>query len=196
MLYPRGPVPAFEARMLDNDRKWSLAERTPETFNLIIVYRGHHCRACKAYLTALNEKVKSLQDLGIETFVVSAESRDRVQRAKDDWGLSNLVMGYGLDLAMGHAWGLYISDISDIAKFQDISGFQDDGDSGPFRHFEPGLFVVRGDDKTLFYASIQNMPFGRPDLDQLIMGLTIFLERGIEARGNVRLPEPSSLALG
>ncbi|MBD3759346.1 MAG: redoxin domain-containing protein [Rhizorhabdus sp.] len=189
MLYPRGPVPAFEAQMLDGDRKWTLAEQTPGTFTLIVVYRGHHCRACKAYLTALNEKVKGFQDLGIETFVVSAESRERVQLAKDEWGLSNLVMGYGLDLATGHAWGLYISDISDIAQFQDISGYQDDAASEPFRHFEPGLFVVRGSDKTLFYTSIQNMPFGRPDFDQLKMGLGIFLHRGIEARGNVRLPD-------
>lgn len=176
MLYPRDPVPAFEADLLAGGI-WRLSEQTPKNFTMIVVYRSYRCPLCKAHLMALNESISALENLGIETFVVSAGTRDQAQKAKDEWGLANLSIGYGLDLAMGHKWGLYISE-----RWEEKGG-------KPELFFEPGLFLIRGDDKTLYYTSIQNMPFGRPRWEEFVSVMKNILEADYPARGHVKLVE-------
>ncbi len=171
MLYPRDPVPPFEAPSLDGGL-WRLADQEPENFTMIVVYRSLHCVACKAYLKALNEQVSGFDAIGVEAFVVSADSRERAIQAKEEWDLHNLKMGYGLDLRMGHSWGLYISDRRNDAE--------------PELFFEPGLFIIKRDG-TLFYRSVQNLAFGRPEWGEVLMALNRFLELDIPARGQVKL---------
>ncbi len=172
MLYPRDPVPPFRSELV-NGGSWDLAERTPTNFAMIVVYRSFHCPICKLHLTALNERAPELESLGLDILVTSADTRERAERAREEWGLTRLTIGHSLDFAMGHSWGLYISDKRSEAE--------------PALFFEPGLFLVKPD-LTLFYTSIQNMPFGRPEWGQLIMALNRILELDIPARGQVKLP--------
>ncbi|MDM8010875.1 MAG: redoxin domain-containing protein [Parasphingorhabdus sp.] len=176
MLYPRDPVPNFETEMLDGGR-WRLSEQSPRNFVMIVVYRGYQCPLCKAHLTGLNEHIDTLESLGIETFVVSAESKEQVEKARSEWGLTKLSMGYGLDPTMGHKWGLYISE-----RFKEGKG-----ESEAELFFEPGLFLIRGDDQTLYYTSIQNMPFGRPDWNEFIRLMGHIVGTDYPARGHVKL---------
>lgn len=174
MLYPRDPVPAFEARMLDGGT-WRLSEQSPGTFVMIVVYRGYQCPMCKLHLTGLNKRIDALENMGIDTFVVSAESREQVEKARLEWDLGKLSMGYGLNPRMGHKWGLYVSE-----RWVE-------GSTNAELFFEPGLFLIRGDDQTLFYTSIQNMPFGRPDWDEFIRVVGRIVGTDYPARGHVKL---------
>ncbi|MFN3472581.1 MAG: redoxin domain-containing protein [Blastomonas sp.] len=174
MLYPRDPVPPFQAQMLEGGT-WKLSEQRPENFVMIVVYRGYQCPLCKLHLTSLNDHIDTLERLGIEAFVVSAERREQVERARHDWGLTKLSMGYGLDPVMGHQWGLYVS--------QRVA----EGGTEAELFFEPGLFLIRGDDQTLYYTSIQNMPFGRPDWTEFTRLMGHIAGTDHLARGNVKL---------
>ncbi|MEM1401497.1 MAG: AhpC/TSA family protein, partial [Pseudomonadota bacterium] len=49
---------------------------------------------------------------------------------------------------------------------------------------EPGLFLVRPD-KTLYFGSVQTMPFARPSFDGVLMGLDFVLKTDYPARGHV-----------
>ena len=174
MLYPRDPVPEFAAKMLDGGT-WRLSEQRPRNLVMIVVYRGYQCPLCKLHLTGLNTHIDTLEDLGIQTFVVSAESREQVEMARLEWGLTKLSMGYGLAPKMGHNWGLYISER------------WTEGATEAELFFEPGLFLIRGDDQTLYYTSIQNMPFGRPDWGEFVRLMGHIVGTDYPARGHVKL---------
>lgn len=173
MLYPREQTPPFEADLYSGGR-WRLSEQSPRNFTMIVVYRGVHCPICKSYVTALNEQVAEFEALGVAPFIVSSDSRERAERATAEWDISQLPLGYGLDFKMGASWGLYISD-----KLREAE---------PPQFFEPGMFLIRPD-QTLFYTSVQNMPFGRPEFGQLLAALNRVLEMNIPARGQIKLTE-------
>ncbi|MCK5495584.1 MAG: AhpC/TSA family protein, partial [Hyphomicrobiaceae bacterium] len=49
---------------------------------------------------------------------------------------------------------------------------------------EPGIFFVRPDN-TLYWSSIQTMPFARPSFAEILAGLDIVLAHDYPARGQV-----------
>ena len=61
-------------------------------------------------------------------------------------------MAYGLTLPQAREWGLYVPRGSGCSSL---------GIEEPPMFIEPALFLVRPD-RTLYYASVQSMPFGRP----------------------------------
>jgi hypothetical protein len=49
---------------------------------------------------------------------------------------------------------------------------------------EPALFLIRPD-RTLYYASVQSMPFGRPCFDEMLRAIEKAVARDYPARGEV-----------
>jgi hypothetical protein len=49
---------------------------------------------------------------------------------------------------------------------------------------EPALFLVRPD-RTLYYASVQSMPFGRPCFAEMLSGIEKVVSKDYPARGEV-----------
>ena len=49
---------------------------------------------------------------------------------------------------------------------------------------EPALFLIRPD-RTLYYASLQSMPFGRPCFEEMLNGIEKSIVRDYPARGEV-----------
>ena len=49
---------------------------------------------------------------------------------------------------------------------------------------EPGLFLVRPDG-TLYFGTVQTMPFARPAFDQILGALDFVIAKGYPARGEV-----------
>jgi len=47
---------------------------------------------------------------------------------------------------------------------------------------EPGVFVIRPD-QTLYYGSVQTMPFVRPSFRELVSALDFMIENDYPARG-------------
>jgi peroxiredoxin len=166
-LKPRQPAPPLDITLLDGAR-WRLADARPSTFEMIVVYRGLHCPICKTYLGELDTKLPEFSRRGVDVIAISTDPRERAERAKAEWGLNNLRVGYDLPIATARDWGLYVSRAIREGE--------------PAEFSEPGLFLVRPDG-TLFFASCASGPWGRPPLDQILRGIDTAVERKMPARG-------------
>ncbi|MEM8664809.1 MAG: peroxiredoxin-like family protein [Pseudomonadota bacterium] len=169
-LMPDAKVPSLSVPTVGGGT-WTLSEQSPQNFTMVVVYRGYHCPLCKAYLGKLNELAAQYEEAGVSVIALSMDTEDRAKSAKDEWGLSNLTIGYGLDEATARAWGLWIS--SAIRE----------GEAKTFA--EPGLFWVRPSGE-LYLIDISNMPFARPDLEGLLGKVGFVVEKGYPARGSLK----------
>ena len=90
-------------------------------------------------------------------------------------GVSRTCVAYGLTLQQAREWGLYVSRGSGCSSL---------GIAEPPMFIEPALFLVRPD-RTLYYASVQSMPFGRPCFKEMFGGVEKAIAGDIPARGEV-----------
>lgn len=164
---PRQTAPALEVKLLDGDT-WNLGDAKPPMFAMIVVYRGLHCPICKTYLGELEAKLPEFSKRGVDVIAISTDSQDRAERAKTEWGLNNLRVGYDLSIASAREWELFISTAIREGEPPEFS--------------EPGLFLIKPDG-TLFYAARSSAPWGRPPLDQMLRGIDVVAERKMPARG-------------
>jgi len=105
------------------------------------------------------------------TSVVAVSGDDDEEAAtasRDEWGLGQLAVGYGQDVASMREWGLYVS--KSIKEGE------------PELFGEPGLFVI-SPDGTLYAAVLNTMPFGRPRLDEIVGAIRYVNDHDYPARG-------------
>lgn len=173
-LIPRQSVPSLDVDTVGGGT-WSLAGQTPENFTLVVFYRGLHCPICSKYLGDLNRRAADFAEKGVSIVVLSSDDQERAEKAKADWGLDNLTVGYGVSLEKTREWGLYISAGIGTTSI---------GIEEPALFAEPGLFLVRPDG-TLYFGSVQTMPFARPSFGEIAMALDFVLGKGYPARGEI-----------
>lgn len=171
-IMPRQPTPDLSVETLDNGQ-WSLAERTPQKFSLVVFYRGLHCPICKPYLRELDRQFTAFTELGVEAIAISSDTVERARQSQADWALKQVPVGYGLSIDSAREWGLYIS----TGRGKTSIGIEE-----PALFNEPGVFLVRPD-ATLYSASIQTMPFVRPRFEELLKALETIISRDYPARG-------------
>lgn len=170
------PLPGHSAPSLNfgvlgtPESRWDINEAAPENFSLLIFYRGLHCPICKTYLQAFDRSFEDFTRLGVEFSALSMDSRERAERAKKQWEIENLPIGYGLGEDTVRQWGLYISESISVDE--------------PRRFSEPGLFLVRPD-TTIHYVAINSMPFGRPEPKSVLEAVSYILEKDYPARGEL-----------
>jgi peroxiredoxin len=174
-LFPRQAVPALEVATLGGGT-WKLAEQKPENFTLVVFYRGLHCPICSRYMGDLENKLGQFDERGVSAVAVSSDSGVRAAEAKEKWGLAKLTIGYGLDLDQAREWGLYIS----TGRGKTSSGVEE-----PALFSEPGLFLIRPDG-TLYFGTVQTMPFARPSFAEILGALDFVIKTDYPARGEVR----------
>jgi peroxiredoxin len=167
-LLPNQKVPPLSVSTLP-DKEWTLQNQKPENFTMIVVYRGHHCPVCKAYLGELDRLAASYRDAGVDVIAISMNDRATATLSRDEWGLQNIPIGYGLSEGTARAWGLYISKAIKEAEAATFA--------------EPGLFLVRPDGR-LYLVNISNMPWGRPNLEELVGKVKFAVEKDYPARGD------------
>ena len=172
MLKPRSSVPNLDLQTVGGDR-WKLSERRPENFTMIVFYRGLHCPICSRYLGDLNRKADRFAEKGVDILVASSDDAGRAEQAKADWGLDNLTIGYGFPVDEARSWGLYVS--TGIGKTS--AGVEE-----PALFSEPGIFLIRPDG-TLYFSTVQTMPFARPSFAEILQAIEFVVERGYPARG-------------
>lgn len=173
-LLPRQPVPAL-ALPLAGGGTFDLAAERPERFTLLVFYRGLHCPICKTQLRDLEAKLPDFAARGVSVVAVSSDDAARAERSKAEWGLSALRLAYGLDLASARRWGLYVSS----GRGKTSIGVEE-----PPLFSEPALYIVRAD-ATLYFGSVQTMPFARPHLADLLGALDFVIAKDYPARGEV-----------
>ncbi len=166
-LVPGNIVPALTIDTLSGS-DWNLANQTPRNYTMVVFYRGLHCPLCAEYLKQLSSKLSQLHGLGIEVIAISGDTREKAANSAETWGLKDLTVGYGLTREAMRQWGLYVSK----------GAFE----SEPTYFNEPGLFLVQPDG-TLFFASANNAPYGRTDLDALLEGMEFVLNHNYPMRG-------------
>jgi peroxiredoxin len=172
MLQPRCAVPSLSLPTLTHGR-FDLAGERPERFTLVSFYRGLHCPICALYLRELEAKVDAFSERGVGVIAISSDGEDRARQTADKIGASKLRIGYGLELAVARAWGLYIS----ASRGKTSIGIEE-----PALFSEPGLFLVRPD-QTLYWLAVQSMPFARPNFGDLVQALDFVIKNDYPARG-------------
>ena len=167
MIKPQTQVPQLTVNTVDGP-DLTLSEQTPEHFTFVFFYRGYHCPICRKYLSSIDRKIDELSSLGIGAVAISSDTQERAKRSKEEWRIENLPIGYGLSIEEARTWGLYVSQ-----------GIKPDE---PEIFSEPGLFVVRPNGE-LYAASIQTMPFTRPNIEDLIAGFRYIIPNNYPGRG-------------
>jgi peroxiredoxin len=173
MLKPREAVPPLEVRTIEGE-PWRLADRTPASFTLAVFYRGLHCPICSRYLKGLSASLDDFRARGVEVIALSTDDGERARRARQEWQLGDLEVGYGLTLEQARAWGLYISN----SRGKTSAGIEE-----PAQFNEPGLFLIRPDG-ALYWAAVQSVPFARPHFDEVLKAIDFIKERDYPPRGD------------
>ncbi len=137
-------------------------------WRLLVVYRGKHCPLCKKYLTRLEELKPRYGDAAATVVAISGDPLEKAESDKAELNLS-FPVAYDLSVEQMRAWGLYVS-----------SPRSDQETDRPFS--EPGLFLLRPDGN-IQILDISNAPFARPDLETILLGLTLAREKDYPVRG-------------
>ena len=166
-LTPDAPVPGLSLPLVGGGT-FTLNENAPQTFTMLVFYRGLHCPVCKAYLEKLNALAAGYQDAGFDVVVASMNTKDLAEQTVADWDIGNLKVGYGLTEDDARAWGLWVSTAIKDAEADMFC--------------EPGMAWVRPDGR-LYMIDISNMPWARPDLEFLLSKVPMAVDNGYPARG-------------
>ncbi|MBB4225980.1 peroxiredoxin-like family protein [Variovorax guangxiensis] len=172
MLMPRQPVPSLAVPTLAHG-SFDLAREAPDRFTLLCFYRGLHCPVCAMYLRELESKIDAFAARGVNVLALSSDGEDRAREMAKKIGATSLRVGYGLSLPTARAWGLFLS----TSRGKTSIGIEE-----PDLFSEPGLFLVRPDG-TLYWSSVQSMPFARPNFGELVQALDFVIKNDYPARG-------------
>lgn len=177
MLVPRQKTPDLSLTTLSGDR-FDLGAETSERGTVVCFYRGLHCPICANYLTELEKRTPEFAERGVGTIAVSTDDEQRTRAMAEKIGAKALRFGYGLSLAKAREWGLYISTSRGTTSI---------GVEEPALFAEPGLFMVTPD-RSLYYGSVQTMPFVRPHFSELVSALDFAISKNYPARGEYTGP--------
>ncbi len=166
MLDPGQKIPEFKISLI-NGTSWKLDAQSPENFTMIVCYRGFFCSVCKSYLEDLQTKVEAFTKLGVNILAISADSKEKADQSYEEWKIKDLPIGYNFPVEEARSWGLFISE----GKGEEPAEFS-----------EPALLLIRPD-QTLFYYSLQSMPFGRPDFEDILGGIKYSLKKDYPVHG-------------
>ena len=170
MIRPGKQAPELKVHTV-SDEEWDLHSKRPEKFLMIVFYRGFHCPICKKYLQDLSDHADQFFKQGVlDIIAVSGDNEERAYKAKEEWDLSNVEVGFDQSLESMKEWGLFISE--SIKKNE------------PKFFGEPGLFILDSD-RNIFYSALNSMPFGRPRFDDMIDALEFINENDYPPRGTV-----------
>ena len=172
MLIPRQKTPDLTVPTLDHGT-FDLSSEKSERGTVICFYRGLHCPICATYLKDLEKQTAAFAERGVATIAISSDDEGRTRSMADKIEAKALRFGYGLSLAKAREWGLYISTSRGTTSI---------GIEEPALFSEPGLFMVKPD-QTLYYASVQTMPFSRPHFSELVGALDFVIKANYPARG-------------
>jgi peroxiredoxin len=172
MLIPRQKVPNLALPMLGGET-FNLSKDHGERGTVVCFYRGLHCPLCANYLTELEKLTPAFEERGVKTIAISSDGEERTQDMADKISAKSLRFAYDLELKAAKEWGLYISTSRGTTSI---------GIEEPALFSEPGLFMI-SPDQSLYYGSVQTMPFVRPHFSELVSALDFAIEKNYPARG-------------
>lgn len=138
-----------------------------DRWTMLFVYRGKHCPRCKRFLNKLNANLSAWTEV-LDVVVVSADTKAKAEADQQEFGWT-FDLAYGLTVDQMRSLGLYVSEPLSEAETTDIFA-------------EPGAFGIRPDG-TLLLVDISNGPAARPDLEELLDGMTFNIKNNRPPRG-------------
>jgi peroxiredoxin len=168
-MKPREKTPELKLSLI-NDTSWSLKKQAANKYTLILFYRGYHCPVCRKQLEEVKDNLSRLTERGIHVIAISMDSEEKAKKSGDEWDIAELPIGFGLSKEQTKEWGLYLS--------------QGINDKEPELFSEPGMFLIKAD-QTLYFSSVQTMPFTRPKMDDVIQAIDYIENKQYPARGEV-----------
>lgn len=172
MLIPREKTPTLTLPTLSQG-DFDLTTEASQNGTLVCFYRGLHCPICATYLTELERQTPKFAERSIGTVAVSVDGADRAKDMAEKIKAKDLRIAYGLSLEKAREWGLYLS----AGRGTTSIGIEE-----PALFSEPGVFIVKPD-QTLYYGSVQTMPFVRPHFADFMGALDFVLANDYPARG-------------
>lgn len=177
MPFPRQKTPDLRLPLLSGGN-FRLTEENSPRGTLLVFYRGYHCPVCATYLKELGRLAPDFAARGVGVIAISSDTEERAALMAAKVGAEGLRYAHSLPLAEARSWGLFIStsrgktsiDIEEPALFS-----------------EPGLFLINPD-QTLYYQSIQTMPFVRPHFSELLAAIDFAIAKSYPARGEYSGP--------
>jgi peroxiredoxin len=167
-MMPGEKTPSLILNTLDN-QEWSLEKNLNNNMTMIVFYRGLHCPICSDFLKLIEYQLEDYKKANTNVIAVSMDSKEKAEKTKESWGLSNLNIAYDLSEEKAREWNLYISKSIKEAE-SDI-------------FCEPGLFIIK-QDGSLYIINTSNMPFARPDISLLPSKLLFVQDKNYPVRGN------------
>jgi len=177
MLMPRQKTPQISLPLVGGG-SFDLSAESTARGTVVCFYRGLHCPLCAAYLKELETLTPDFAKRGVATVAISGDGQDRAAQMAEKVGADALRVAYGLPLQQARDWGLYIS----TSRGKTSVGIEE-----PALFSEPGLFLVNPD-QTLYFASVQSMPFVRPHFSELIGAVDFAIKNDYPARGEYSGP--------
>jgi peroxiredoxin len=164
-------MPALEAELAGGG-SWRLASEHAQTLELIVCYCGLHCARCRDWLGELHPLLPEFERRGVAVIALSCDPRDRAERAREEWGLPDLRIGYGLDHEDARKAGVYVSE----GRGADPTT----GVTEPRVFTEPAVLAVKPDG-TLYAAWVQSGPDARPRMAEILAALDAAIARALPA---------------
>lgn len=177
MLIPRQKTPDLLLPTLDHGQ-FDLAKETSPLGTVLCFYRGLHCPICATYLAEFEKRAADFAERGVGCVAISSDGPDRARQMAEKIGAQRLRFAYDLPLSKAKDWGLYIS----TSRGKTSIGIEE-----PALFSEPGLFMVTPE-QTLYYGSVQTMPFVRPHFSELVGALDFAIAKNYPARGEYTGP--------
>ena len=165
MLVPRQIAPDLALPTLSHGA-FDLAAEQPERMTLVCFYRGLHCPICANYLKELERLTPAFHERGVNTIAISSDDEARARQMAEKIGASRLRIGYALPLQTAREWGLYIS----ASRGKTSIGIEE-----PPLFSEPGVFLLKPD-RSIYYLSVQSMPFVRPPFGEMLQALDFIIQ--------------------
>ena len=172
MLIPRQKTPSLTLPLLGGGT-FDLGKDAGERGTVVTFYRGLHCPVCATYLKELERLTPEFAKRGVKTIAISSDAEDRTRDMAEKVQAETLKFAHSLSLEKAREWGLYIS----TSRGKTSIGIEE-----PALFSEPGLFLVNAD-QTLYYMSVQTMPFVRPHFSELLAALDFAIDKNYPARG-------------
>lgn len=173
MPTPRQPVPGLKLPTVSG-APFDLATAHGDMGTLLVFYRGLHCPLCIKQLKEISEQLDAFAERGVNVVAVTADGEERAKEFAERVGSDKLTVAYDLPLETARSdWGLYLS----TSRGKTSIGIEE----APIFP-EPGLFLVLADG-TLYFASVQTMPFARPSVGDILGALDFIKANGYPARG-------------
>jgi peroxiredoxin len=172
MLTPRQKTLNLTLPMLGG-ATFDLSKETGSLGTILTFYRGLHCPLCATYLKELERLTPEFAKRGVGTVAISSDTEERAGAMAEKIGAENLRFAHSLPLQVARDWGLYIS----TSRGKTSIGIEE-----PALFSEPGLFLVNKD-LSLYYMSVQTMPFVRPHFNELLGAVDFAIDKNYPARG-------------